>query len=232
MSASVIALPLRAFLITAVRAYREPLAGALGHNGIEIVGTAPDAASALPCIAELQPDAVLVEALTVEQRWSVAGLRAVAPDVPIVALGVPDRPTDAVGLVEAGASGYVTRDQSVEDIAAIVRSVVQGEFPCSGRVAAVLASRVSELTTAGQSPGPPQGRLTTREREIAELIASGLSNKEIAVMLTIELATVKNHVHSVLAKVGVPRRSEVAAKLHSSNPSWNGVADVAALRRL
>jgi two-component system, NarL family, nitrate/nitrite response regulator NarL len=232
VSAAIITLPLRAFLITGVRAYREPLARALAHNGIEIAGTAPDAASALPCIGELQPDAVLVEAVTADQRWSVAGLRAVAPDVPIVALGVPDRAVDAVGLVEAGASGYATRDQSVEEIATIVRSVVRGEFPCSGRVAAVLASRVSELTTAGQPPSAVQERLTAREREIAELIAAGLPNKEIAAMLTIELATVKNHVHSILAKLGVTRRAEVAARLHGASAAWNGVADAAALQRL
>ena len=219
------AAPVRAFLIVAVRAYGEPLARALGRAGVDVVGTASDCASALPCIGELEPDVVLLEALTPEQRWSVAGLRAAAPETRIVALGVPDPPADAVALVEAGASGYVTSDQSVEEAAAAVRSVARGEFPCSGRVAAILASRVSELSAAGRAVEPVPTRLTSRELEIAGLIGAGLSNKEIAAMLNIELATVKNHVHHILAKLGVTRRSDVASRLPRSVAPWEAIPD-------
>jgi two-component system nitrate/nitrite response regulator NarL len=220
----VIALPpaalVRAFIIVSVRAYRESLARALSWAGIEVVGAASDSVSALPCIGELEPDVVLLEALRPEQRWSVAGLKAATPETLVVAFGVPDTPADAVALVEAGASGYVTRDQSVEEAALVLRSVARGELPCSGRVAAILAGRVAELSAAGPAVEPSPSGLTTRELEIAGLIGAGLSNKEIASMLYIELATVKNHVHNILAKLRVSRRSEVASKVPSSLPLW------------
>jgi DNA-binding NarL/FixJ family response regulator len=210
------AAPVRAFLIASVRAYREPFARALRSAGTDVVGTAPDPLSALPLIGELEPEAILVDAVTPDQRLSIAGLRAVVPETPIVALGIPDRPVDAVALVEAGASGYVTRDQSVDEAASVVSSVVHGEFPCSGRVARILADRVSQLPTPARPLEPATSRLTAREHEIAELVGSGMSNKEIANVLSIELATVKNHVHNVLGKLGVTRRSEVASRVRSS----------------
>lgn len=210
------AAPVRAFLIASIRAYREPLARALRSAGTDVVGTAPDPVSALPRIGELEPDAILVEALTPAQRLSIAGLHAVVPETPIVALGIPDRPVDAVALVEAGASGYVTRDQSVDETASVMRSIVDGEFPCSGRVARILADRVSQLPTPAHPLEPATSRLTAREHEIAELVGSGMSNKEIAHILGIELATVKNHVHNVLGKLGATRRSEVASSVRSS----------------
>ena len=217
--------PVRAFLIASIRAYRDALARALGRSGLEVVGTGSDCASALPCIGELEPDVVLVEAFAPDQRLAVAGLKAAAPETGVVALGVSDQPEDAVARVEAGASGYVTRDQSVEEVAAVVRSVAQGELPCSGRVAAILAGRISELTGDGPALGAAHRRLTSRELEIARLVALGLSNKELATMLHIELATVKNHVHNVLAKLEVTRRSEVASRLPSPVPSWEPASD-------
>jgi DNA-binding NarL/FixJ family response regulator len=219
LSALVEATPVRAFLIGSVKAYRESLARSLGQAGIEVVGVAGDSVSALPCIGELEPDIVVLETLGTQQRWAVMGLKAAAPQARVVAFGVPDHPADAVALVEAGASGYVTSDQSVEDAAQVLRSVAQGEFPCSGRVAAILADRVSELATPSAAADLSAARLTSRELEIASLIAAGLSNKEIATMLSIELSTVKNHVHSILAKLGVTRRSEVADRVaHSARP--------------
>jgi DNA-binding NarL/FixJ family response regulator len=100
----------------------------------------------------------------------------------------------------------------------------------SGRVAAVLASRVCELSAGPRPARPEEARLTAREREIVELVAAGLSNKEISQLLTIELATVKNHVHIILAKLGVSRRSEVAARIRRRLPSRNGGSEVALLR--
>jgi len=164
------AAPVRAFLIASVRAYREPFARALRSAGTDVVGTAADPVSALPLIGELEPDAILVEALTPDQRLSIPGLRAVVAETPIVALGIPDRPVDAIALVEAGASGYVTMDQSVDEAASVVRSVVHGEFPCSGRVggSSRIASPSSPLWRAHSSlrrSGSP--RASTRSRSFS-----------------------------------------------------------------
>jgi DNA-binding NarL/FixJ family response regulator len=115
-----------------------------------------------------------------------------------------------VACAEAGIAGYVDRDASLRDLVATVRSVARGELLCSPRIAARLMRRVAELA---DQPRPPQtpAHLTRREREVVALIDEGLSNKEIAQRLNIELPTVKHHVHNVIEKLGVRSRLQAAA---------------------
>jgi DNA-binding NarL/FixJ family response regulator len=127
-----------------------------------------------------------------------------------VTLGVDDGDDDVLAWAEAGVSGYVARDASFEDLVETVRAVARGELRCSPRLAATLLRRVTAL--AGDAPHSAT-RLTQREREISSLLEAGLSNKEIAGRLYIELPTVKNHVHNILRKVGASRRGEAAALL-------------------
>ena len=98
----------------------------------------------------------------------------------------------------------MTRDQSFPEAVRVLKSVVCGESPCSPRTAAALLRQVAVLSAQREPPGPPDG-LTARERQVAGLIARGRSNKEIARELCIEVSTVKNHVHHMLEKLGVPR---------------------------
>jgi len=108
----------------------------------------------------------------------------------------------------------------------VVSAAVRGELPCSPRIAGGLLRRVTALAAERWSREEPY-RLTAREAEIAQLIERGLSNKEIARTLCIEVSTAKNHVHSILEKLHVHRRVEAAALLrpaldrlssHSSKP--------------
>lgn len=111
---------------------------------------------------------------------------------------------------EAGVSGYVTRDGSYDELLETIRSVANGELICTPRVAGMLLRRV---TKAVWDAGPDFGRLTARERQTVRLIDRGLSNKEIACRLNIELSTVKNHVHHILEKSSTRRRGAAAAHL-------------------
>jgi len=94
---------------------------------------------------------------------------------------------------------------------------VRGEAVCSPRVAGALLRRIAALATDGRSDRVP-AHLTKREREIMGLIDEGLSNKEIAKRLRIEVATVKNHVHNILEKLQVHRRGEAAARVRAALP--------------
>lgn len=118
--------------------------------------------------------------------------------------------------IEHGAAGYVPQDASVSDVVRIIQAVNADQALLSPRMAASLMARMVTLT---QMRGAPQSNqnafdtLTSREREVLTLIHQGMSNAEIADHLIIELGTVKNHVHSVLKKLGVSSRRSAAAML-------------------
>ncbi len=106
----------------------------------------------------------------------------------------------------------MTREASLEELVEVVESVARGESLLAPRIGALLLRRVAEA--AGHKRAPTAaGRLTPRELQVVGLIDEGLSNKQIAARLSIELATVKNHVHSILEKLEVERRAEAAARV-------------------
>jgi two-component system nitrate/nitrite response regulator NarL len=175
---------------------------------------------------DTRPEIVLLD---MAMAGSVASIRAIvegASDVKVVALAVAETDHDIVACAEAGVAGYVSRDGSTGDLIATIDSVVRGETLCSPRIAATLLQRVAALA-AERGTAAPVASLTPRQREILGLIGQGLSNKEIARRLCIELSTVKNHVHSTLEKLGTHRRAEAVALLRrndlSEGPrSWLG----------
>jgi DNA-binding NarL/FixJ family response regulator len=154
------------------------------------------------------PDIALLDIAMPDGTLTVRALADSAPGVRVVALGVPENDGPVLACAEAGVAGFVPRDGSLEDLVETLKRVVRGEVLCSPRIIGSLFRRVAELAA---HPLPPVGRLTQRELEILGLIDQKLSNKEIARRLTIELSTVKNHVHSILKKLQVRRRADAAA---------------------
>src|SRR5262249_10913963 len=134
------------------------------------------------------------------------------PQVRVIGFGVEEIEGEILACAEAGLAGYVPCDASLDDLVVRVESVLRGELLCTPRMAATLFHRLE--TQAGNGRGEPQAvALTAREREVLRLIDGGLSNKEIAVRLRIEVSTVKNHVHKVLEKLNVTSRAQAAARL-------------------
>jgi len=111
-------------------------------------------------------------------------------------------------------SGLLERDADVDEVAQAIATAADGGTVCSPRLAALLLRGVARA--AGERPGAA-APLTTREREIADLLEQGLSNKEIAARLAIELPTVKNHVHSILTKLKASGRGRAAAMLREDH---------------
>jgi two-component system, NarL family, nitrate/nitrite response regulator NarL len=202
---------IRVLIVAEVRLYREGLAEVFAReDDVAVIATAAGVAEAFAAAVEARPDVTLVD-LGAPGGVAVArGLSEAVPATKVIALAVREVEEEVVALAEAGVTGYVTRDQSLDELRAAVRSVAAGETLCSPWLAATLLRRVAELARDRTVSGDA-ARLTVREREIVGLIDDGLSNKEIARRLTIELSTVKNHVHNILEKLHVERRSEAAA---------------------
>lgn len=201
---------LKVLIVSDVRLYREGLAEVLDQDGrLGVVSTADTAALAIEQVERYEPESVLLDVAIPEALETISLMTQKAPQTKVIALGLSELEEDVVACAEAGIAGYVHRDGSVEDVVSAVRSAVREEFGCSRRIAAALVRRVRKLTTCRVEEVP----LTPRERQIAELLGEGLSNKEISARLYIEVTTVKTHVHNILEKLGAHSRGEAAAKV-------------------
>jgi DNA-binding NarL/FixJ family response regulator len=198
-------------VIAPVRLYREGLAALFSERqGFAVAATAVAREDGLAHVRRSRPDIVLVALGPGAGAPLVRELVATAPSTRVVMLGVTDDDPEVLPLAEAGVAGYVTTEASGEEIVLVVESVARGEMPCSPRLAATLLRRVASLAQERRTPSA-LAALTARERQIVHLLGQGLSNKEIAHGLQIEVATVKNHVHNILEKLNVTRRTDVAA---------------------
>lgn len=204
-------------VVAEVRLYREGLSTSLLERGsLRVVGMASSFDDAVGRARALQPHVVVLDVGMPRCLALIRAMRAESPATRIVAFAINESDYEIVACAEAGVAGYVTVDSSIDDLVATIKSAADGELRCSPRIAAVLMQRLTTLAAPPQPVASPL--LTLREREIATLIEQGLSNKQIAGTLCIELATVKNHVHNILDKLGVTTRGEVAAQLRRSMP--------------
>jgi two-component system nitrate/nitrite response regulator NarL len=207
----------RIVLLADVRFYREGLVRALERcPEIEIVGSAPVNDAGFELLTRTQPAFVLCEVAAGRLPSIVQSIHATVPRSQVVAIAIGDQELDAVASAEAGAAGYVSCEGSIEDVVATIMRVAQGEFPCTPRIASLLARRLSSLASQA-TPADVRAMLTAREWQILRLLEDGLSNKEIARHLGIVVSTVKNHVHHILHKTRASRRAQAAARLRP----WN-----------
>lgn len=160
------------------------------------------------------PDLLLIEfGLCRRQgcRQSAEGMCAATLAMKIIVVGVPNREEDILACIESeGAAGYLSVDSTLADLMDNINAVMNGETLCSPRVASLAFDRVSALTRRIENGhAGDKTRLTRREAEIVSLIDVGLSNKDIAARLHIEVSTVKNHVHNILDKLKQHDRQSV-----------------------
>jgi DNA-binding NarL/FixJ family response regulator len=199
----------RIFIADDNRLLREGLASMLAEiDDITVVGMASSGSEAINQIRKLLPEVALVDiGMPDKDGLDVTEtLHKELDTVKVIILGMPDLTDEIMACIEAGAAGYVLKEASFEYLVESIRSVQRGESFCSPRMAASLFSRVAEL--AGEKISENSVKLTQREVEIINKIADGLSNKEIAEQLYIELQTVKNHIHNILDKLQLHNRLE------------------------
>ena len=201
---------IKVIIVTDVKLYQQGLLRILGEQeGLQTCGAVATTNEALAVIDDTQPDVALVDLAMQDSQVVISKIACSTPAPKVLVMGISEVDEDIIACAEAGAAGYITRDSSSKDLVRCVSAVMSDELNCSPRVAAVLISRINKLTTTRDVAG--QTGLTPREIDILALIEEGFSNKQIACRLNIGVSTVKNHVHSVLAKLHVSRRTEAAA---------------------
>jgi DNA-binding NarL/FixJ family response regulator len=210
--------PIGVFIISEVRIYRQGLVELLDRErGLRVVGSAYNVRAGLQKLSGAHADLLVVDVAVGDGLAKIRALAERESAGKIVALGVLDDEAELIAYVEAGAIGYVSRQASLGETVEALKSAAREEAKCSPHLAAKLMRRLWELAKE-QVSAPSIASLTPRETDVLKLLEQGLSNKEIADLLSIEVATVKNHVHSILQKLNLRGRAHVTLwARHSQN---------------
>ena len=195
--------------------FRSGLRSDLG-TAIEVVGEAADVDGAVRSIAELKPDVVLLD---VHLPGGAGGGGAevirrsgdLLAEVKFLALSVSDSAEDVVGVIRAGARGYITKSSSGAEVARAVESVAAGDAVFSPRLAGFVLDAFGAGSEQAAATDDELDRLSEREREVMRLIARGYSYREVASELFISIKTVETHVSAVLRKLQLSSRHELTA---------------------
>ncbi len=179
-------------------------------DGFEVVGVASDGAEAVRLVGDEAPDVVLMDLRmpVLDGAAATAGILSVSPSTAVLVLTTYADDESILGALRAGARGYLTKDAGRAELESAIRSVARGQATFAPEVGARLVDRLT-------GPPAPLGerfpQLTPREAEVFSLVARGLSNSEIAARTFISVATVKTHINSLFAKLGVRDRAQAIA---------------------
>ena len=208
----VVADPIRVLVVDDHALFRRGLEMVLAHEAdIDIVGEASDGSEAVDQAAALLPDIVLMD-VQMPKRSGIdacTAIKDVVPSAKIVMLTVSEDEADLYEAIKAGASGYLLKEISIEEVATGLRAVAGGQSLISPSMAAKLLTEFSTMMKRSddrqQVPAP---RLTDRELDVLKLVARGMNNRAIATQLFISENTVKNHLRNILDKLQLHSRME------------------------
>ena len=201
--------PIRVLLVDDDHLMRAGLRAVLSSDdSVEVVGEASDGREAIERARRLRPHVVLMD-LRMPRLDGVAATRellAVAPEAKVLVVTTFEEDDDIFGSLSAGASGFLLKRTRPEDLIEGIRTVAAGEALLSPSVTRRVVDRMARQPVVGAAPDERIAELTPRERDVLELVARGLGNREIAAELVVEESTVKTHVKRILMKLGLRDR--------------------------
>jgi DNA-binding NarL/FixJ family response regulator len=211
--------PIALVLIDDNRLLREGLAAMIhAQPGFKVLAASADVDEALKKVREARPDVVLLD-FGLEDHDSLSLTATVHREVPaarVIVMGLLPLQEDVANYVRAGASGFIMKEASFEEFFATIRAVAAGAEVLPPALTTSLFTQIARNAAAGSKSRVLEAvRLTSRERQVIDLLGEGLSNKEISTRLHIAVHTVKSHVHNVLEKLALHSRLEVAAFTHT-----------------
>src|SRR5947209_4460536 len=204
----------RVFVVDDHDLFRTGLCGLLRQRGLEVVGDAADGESACEEIPLVDPHVVVMD-LDLPGISGVEATRRLArsaPEARVIAFTMVSDEPSVTRAIAAGASGYLLKDATIEDMVAAVRAAAAGDAPISPRAAGSIFNRLRAEAESLEQGAGTGFELTEREREVLKLMVAGKSNGEIARELYISAPTVKHHISSILGKLGVENRIQAAVR--------------------
>ena len=176
-------------------------------DDIDVVGEAADGSEGVAMARRLEPDVVLMDLLmpNMDGLTAIARIKAEKPGIEVVAMTSFIEEEKVTAALEAGATGYLLKDASADEVAAAIREAMAGEMHLDPQVSRLLAQRMR----AKPAPDPVEP-LTDRERDVLRLVAKGMSNKEIAYELGIAEGTARTYVSNILGKLDLTSRTQAA----------------------
>ena len=183
----------------------------------KVVASAETANAGMEQVVAIKPNVVLVDAglRRSSSHRLVENVRKTAPDTKVIVMDLLPAQQDVIEFIKAGASGFIVKDATVDDFVKTIRAVAGGANVVPPALTGTLLSHIAEQAIIRQTPALADAvRMTKREREVIDLIAEGLSNKEIAKQLHLATYTVKSHVHNILEKLALHSRLQIAAHAH------------------
>jgi DNA-binding NarL/FixJ family response regulator len=211
--------PVRVFVVDDDALMRAGLRAVLSSDDtVEVVGEAGDGREAVARVEALRPDVVLMD-VRMPGRDGISATReviATAPEARVLILTTFEQDDYIFGALQAGASGFLLKRSRPEELIAAVHAIAAGDSLLSPSVTRTVIDRLARTRPAGNPCDAGLDELTPREREVLGLIASGLSNAEIAAALVIEESTVKTHVKRVLMKLALRDRVQAVIYAYES----------------
>ena len=204
--------PIRVLVVDDHALFRRGLQMVLEQEeDIEVVGEAGDGAEAVEKVTDTIPDIVLMD-VRMPKRGGIDACTAIKDAVPsakIIMLTISDEEADLYDAIKAGASGYLLKEISIEEVATAIRAVNEGQSLISPSMASKLLTEFASMIKRGDERQQlPTPRLTDREMEVLKLVAKGMNNRDIAKQLFISENTVKNHIRNILEKLQLHSRME------------------------
>jgi DNA-binding NarL/FixJ family response regulator len=202
--------PIRVAVVDDQELFRRGLTMLLSvEDDIEVVGEASDGIAGTELAASAVPDVILMDVRMPKRSGIEAcvAIKETAPTARIIMLTVSDEEADLYDAVKNGASGYLLKDSSIDEVAQAIRVVADGQSLISPSMAIKLLDEFKQMSRSDRQQVPTP-RLTDRELEVLKLVAHGLNNREIAKRLFISENTVKNHVRNILEKLQLHSRME------------------------